>query len=71
MRRKSLTEIYQDSELFKSLRDSSNLKGKCRRCEFRELCGGSRARAYAMTGDLFAEEPCCIYQPAVQRSCVM
>ncbi|HWZ42898.1 MAG TPA: TIGR04053 family radical SAM/SPASM domain-containing protein [Candidatus Saccharimonadales bacterium] len=64
LRRKSLTEIYQNSELFRSLRDTGNLKGKCGKCEYREICGGSRARAYAMTGDLFAEEPCCVFQPA-------
>jgi len=58
-----LAEVYRDSEVFVSLRDSSKLKGKCGRCPVRTVCGGSRARAYAMTGDLFAEEPCCAYQP--------
>lgn len=59
----NLVEIYRHSALFKDLRDSSKLKGKCRRCEFREVCGGSRARAYAITGDYLAEDPTCIYQP--------
>lgn len=59
----SLADVYCDSPLFLSLRDSSRLKGKCGRCPARNVCGGSRARAYAMTGDLFAEEPCCAYQP--------
>ena len=63
VRRHSLTEIYRHSPLFVSLRDSKNLKGKCGVCEFREICGGSRARAYALTGDAFAEEPCCTWQP--------
>ncbi len=63
VRQQTLTDIYRNSKLFQSLRDSSNLKGKCGRCEFRELCGGSRARAYAITGDCFAEEVCCVYQP--------
>jgi radical SAM protein with 4Fe4S-binding SPASM domain len=58
-----LSEVYCDSELFTSLRDSSRLKGKCGRCPVRNVCGGSRARAYAMTGDLFAAEPCCAYEP--------
>jgi radical SAM protein len=58
-----LADIYQDSPLFRSLRDSSQLKGKCGRCEFREVCGGSRARAYALTHDPLAEEPCCAYAP--------
>ena len=63
VRHQSLTSIYRDSPVLQSLRDSSNLKGKCGECEFKEICGGSRARAYAMTGDLFAEDPCCIYTP--------
>jgi radical SAM protein len=63
VRRQSLTELYRHSPLFVSLRDTKNLKGKCGICEFREVCGGSRARAYALTGDVFAEEPCCVWQP--------
>jgi AdoMet-dependent heme synthase len=63
IRKQSLTELYRLSPLFVSLRDSKNLKGKCGICEFREICGGSRARAYALTGDLFAEEPCCVWEP--------
>jgi radical SAM protein with 4Fe4S-binding SPASM domain len=58
-----LAELYCDSPLFVSLRDGSRLKGKCGRCLFRIVCGGSRARAYGMSGDLFAAEPCCAYQP--------
>jgi len=63
IRAQSLQEIYRNSPLFIALRDTSNLKGKCGECEFREICGGSRARAYALTGDPFAEEPCCVYAP--------
>jgi radical SAM protein with 4Fe4S-binding SPASM domain len=59
----SLAEVYSDSPLLVSLRDSSRLKGKCGRCPVRTVCGGSRARAYAMTGDLFAPDPCCAYEP--------
>jgi AdoMet-dependent heme synthase len=59
----TLPEVYCDSPLFVSLLDSSRLKGKCGRCNFRTVCGGSRARAHAMTGDLFAAEPCCAYEP--------
>ena len=58
-----LAEVYRGSTLFASLRDHSRLKGKCGRCPLRSACGGSRARAYAMTGDLFAEDPRCAYQP--------
>jgi radical SAM protein len=64
----SLTKIYRESPLLVSLRDTTKLKGKCRECEFKEVCGGSRARAYAVTGDLFAEDPCCAYQPLKRRS---
>jgi AdoMet-dependent heme synthase len=63
VRKESLAKIYRDSPLFTALRDTSSLKGKCGECEFREICGGSRARAYALSGDPFAEEPCCVYQP--------
>lgn len=58
-----LSDVYCNSTLFTSLRDSSKLKGKCGRCLMRNVCGGSRARAYAVTGDLFAPEPCCVYEP--------
>jgi radical SAM protein len=63
VRKQSLADIYRNSPLFKGLRDASKLEGKCGRCEFRDLCGGSRARAYALTGNAFAEEPCCVYEP--------
>ena len=59
----SLAHIYQESPIFVKLRDSGQLHGKCGACEYRNICGGSRARAYAVTGDVMAEEPCCIYQP--------
>lgn len=60
----SLVDIYRTSDIFKRLRDSSNLKGKCGVCEYRELCGGSRSRAWAALGDAFASDPTCTYQPA-------
>ncbi len=63
IRRRALAEIYRASPLFVALRDSAQLKGKCGACEFKEICGGSRARAYALTGDPFAAEPCCSFQP--------
>ena len=63
IRETPLKEIYQSSELFISLRDGAQLKGRCGQCEFRQYCGGSRSRAYALTGDVLAEEPFCIYQP--------
>jgi radical SAM protein len=63
VRSRPLKEIYQTSELFQALRDKDALKGRCGRCEYRFLCGGSRSRAYAVTGDYLAEEPFCAYQP--------
>lgn len=59
----SLLEIYRHHPLFKNLRNPSLLEGKCGLCEYRNLCGGSRARAYATTGNYLAEEPLCSYQP--------
>lgn len=63
VRRTSLASIYRDSELFQTLRDADQLQGKCGLCAFRTLCGGSRARAYAATGDPLASDPLCPYQP--------
>ena len=58
-----LIDVYRNAPIFRQLRDPDLLKGKCGRCEFRNLCGGSRARAYAITGDYLAQEPLCIYEP--------
>ena len=69
VRRQPLAEIYQHSPLFVALRDTSRLQGKCGACEFRNVCGGSRARAFALTGDPFAEEPCCVYEPKAAVVC--
>jgi radical SAM protein len=63
IRQEELGVIYRESPLFRSLRDTSHLEGKCGSCEFKEICGGSRARAYAVTGNPNAEEPCCSYIP--------
>jgi len=58
-----LAATYRDDEIFRRLRDADGLTGKCGRCEFREICGGSRARAYAATGSLMASDPLCTYDP--------
>ncbi len=58
-----LKNLYRESELFLALRDKDGLKGRCGRCEYRFVCGGSRSRAFAMTGDYLAEEPFCSYDP--------
>ncbi|HEU4415976.1 MAG TPA: TIGR04053 family radical SAM/SPASM domain-containing protein [Candidatus Angelobacter sp.] len=64
VRLQSLTEIYRESPVLRALRDTSKLQGKCGACEFKEICGGSRARAYAITGNMFAPDPSCNYIPA-------
>jgi radical SAM protein len=63
VRGEGLIAIYRDTPLFRNLRAMDRLKGRCGDCDYRELCGGSRARAYAATGDPMAEDPACIYQP--------
>ncbi len=63
VREKTLQEIYMESPVFQDLKDPERLKGKCGKCEFRYICGGSRARAYAVYGDYLAQEPRCIYKP--------
>lgn len=63
IRQQSLLDIYRDSEVFRMLRDSNLLKGKCGACEYKNICGGSRARAFALYGDALAEDPSCIYVP--------
>ena len=61
--RDSLTDVYRNSSLFRSLRDTTQRGGKCGLCEYTKICGGSRSRAYAFTGDFLAEDPRCVYQP--------
>ena len=56
-------EIYREAPLLNDLRDPDKLEGRCGLCEFVGVCGGSRSRAYAMTGDTMAEEPFCTYEP--------
>jgi radical SAM protein with 4Fe4S-binding SPASM domain len=65
VRRDSLREVYRHSPLFLALRDSGRLGGKCGACEYRNLCGGSRSRAYATGRDWLGEDPRCVYQPPV------
>lgn len=63
VRQQPLSSIYRESSLFLRLRDTSKLEGKCGACEFKEICGGSRSRSYALTGNPHGEEPCCSYLP--------
>jgi radical SAM protein len=64
VRTHSLADVYRNSELFVNLRNLDLLTGRCGICEYNNLCGGSRSRAYAMTGDMFATDPGCSYIPA-------
>jgi len=59
--------VYRDHELFRALRDPDLLKGKCGVCEYRSVCGGSRARAWALTGDALEADPSCAHIPARYR----
>ncbi len=68
VRSRSIVDIYRNSPLFKELRDYGKLKGKCGLCEYRDICGGSRARAYAVTGDYMESEPYCAYIPEAYKA---
>jgi len=59
-------KIWETSEVFQQVRDLDSYRGRCGYCEFRRVCGGCRARAYALTDDYLAEEPFCLYQPKRQ-----
>ena len=67
IREKSFKEIWEHSELFHDLRNFKAYKGRCGSCEYVNVCGGCRARAYAVTGDYMAEEPYCTYVPLKMR----
>ncbi len=61
VRENGIADIYRNSETLRKIRDPANLRGKCNACRYREICGGSRARAYSVYGDIYAEDPSCIY----------
>jgi AdoMet-dependent heme synthase len=63
VRHTPITELYRRAPLLRQLRDPDRFGGRCGRCEFRGVCGGSRSRAYATTGDPLAEDPTCSYEP--------
>ncbi len=67
VRQQPASQIYRESPLFRQLRDPDALKGKCGHCRYRAVCGGSRARAYHMTGDIMAADPTCAYIPEKKR----
>jgi radical SAM protein with 4Fe4S-binding SPASM domain len=63
LRQQRFADVWRDAPLFQTLRDGA-LGGKCGRCEYRALCGGCRARAFALHDDVLAEDPSCAYQPS-------
>ena len=70
LRKQSFADIWTNSMVFNQLRDDDNLKGKCGCCEFRHVCMGCRARAFAASGDFLAEEPFCIYEPSTSAKMI-
>lgn len=66
IRLEPLSRIYREARALLDLRDMERLRGKCGACEYRWACGGSRARAYAMTGDILESDPFCLYEPEVE-----
>ena len=70
VRRDDIVDVYRNAPLFQALRDRDQLKGKCGVCEYRDVCGGSRARAYAVTGDVQESDPYCAHVPAKYRRMV-
>lgn len=65
VRHDQLVDVYRNAPMFQALHTPNGFKGKCGRCEYRALCGGSRARAFAATGDPLASDPFCHYEPAL------
>lgn len=66
VRTEDVVDIYQHSQLFMDLRAPEKIKGRCGICEFRDLCGGQRGRAYGLTGDYLESDPACVYVPQTQ-----
>ncbi|WP_297212139.1 MULTISPECIES: radical SAM/SPASM domain-containing protein [Thermodesulfovibrio] len=63
IKKQSFKEIWENSEIFKDLREFSRYKGRCNNCEYINVCGGCRARAYCLKGDYLQEDPYCKYTP--------
>lgn len=63
VRTDDLVDVYRNSALFRALRNPDGFKGKCGVCEYRSICGGARARAYALTGDVLESDPFCAHVP--------
>ncbi len=63
VRDQDVVEVYREHPVFKDLRNYEKLKGKCGICDYREICGGQRGRAYGVTGDYMESDPACVYEP--------
>jgi radical SAM protein len=64
VRNDDVVDVYRNASIFRDLRDYSKLKGKCGICDFRDVCGGQRGRAFGITGDYLETDPSCLYEPA-------
>lgn len=62
-----VVDVYRNHEIFKDLRNPDKLKGRCGVCEYRDICGGQRGRAYGLTGDYLETDPACVYIPKSMR----
>ncbi len=69
VRTASAVDTYRRAPLFRALRDPARLRGRCGSCRWREVCGGSRARSFALTGDPHADEPTCAHRPTMEPTC--
>ena len=67
VRNDDIVDVYRNAKIFRDLRDYSQLKGKCGICEYRDVCGGQRGRAYGVTGDYMETDPACVYTPEGYR----
>jgi radical SAM protein len=65
VRNDDVVDVYRNASIFRDLRDYSKLKGKCGICDFRDVCGGQRGRAFGITGDYLETDPSCFYEPAI------
>ena len=63
VRQEDVVQVYREHPLFQDLRDQTKLKGKCAVCEYQDVCGGQRGRAYGVTGDYLESDPACFYEP--------
>ena len=67
VREQDIVDVYRNHPVFRDLRNYENLKGKCQVCEYRDVCGGQRGRAYGLTGDYMESDPACLYEPKLNE----